>query len=99
MYIVCLELHFWLQAVIILPRVQAQKYLRKELLPRIQSLLIHYWIPYKDKLSNTFGSGAEENSGLARERIHMDGVYPQNDQDIITTGWIGIWNDGYSYRG
>lgn len=37
-----------------------------------------------------FWSGAEENSGLARERIHMDGVYPQNDQDIITTGGLGF---------
>ena len=29
---------------------------------------------------NYFWDGAEPNSGLARERIHMDGVYPENDQ-------------------
>lgn len=37
-----------------------------------------------------FWSGAEENSGLARERIHMDNVYPQNDQDVVTTGGSGF---------
>lgn len=26
---------------------------------------------------NYFWDGAEPNSGLARERIHMDGVYPE----------------------
>ncbi len=31
---------------------------------------------------NYFWDGAEPNSGLARERIHMDGVYPENDQNV-----------------
>ena len=34
---------------------------------------------------NYFWEGAEPNSGLARERIHMDGVYPENDQNVITS--------------
>lgn len=37
-----------------------------------------------------FWEGAEPNSGMARERIHMDGIYPQNDQDIVTTGGTGF---------
>ncbi len=37
-----------------------------------------------------FWDGAEPISGLARERIHMDNVYPQNDQDVITIGGSGF---------
>src|SRR5690606_12364530 len=37
-----------------------------------------------------FWDGAEETSGLARERIHMDGEYPQNDQNVVTTGGSGF---------
>ena len=37
-----------------------------------------------------FWTGAEPNSALARERIHIDGVYPQNDQNIVTTGGSGF---------
>lgn len=37
-----------------------------------------------------FYTGAESNSGLACERIHMDGKYPQNDRDIVTTGGSGF---------
>ncbi|WP_114784512.1 glucoamylase family protein [Botryobacter ruber] len=37
-----------------------------------------------------FWDGAEPTSGLARERIHMDGQYPQNDQNVVTTGASGF---------
>ena len=37
-----------------------------------------------------FWEGAEPNSGMACERVHMDGFYPQNDQHIITTGGSGF---------
>jgi hypothetical protein len=37
-----------------------------------------------------FWEGAEPNSGLARERIHTDGVYPENDQNVITSGGGGF---------
>ncbi len=37
-----------------------------------------------------FWDGAEPTSGLARERIHMDGVYPENDQNVVTTGGSGF---------
>lgn len=37
-----------------------------------------------------FWSGAEPNSGLACERIHMDGIYPENDRTVVTTGGSGF---------
>jgi hypothetical protein len=37
-----------------------------------------------------FMDGAEPNSGMARERIHMDGVYPDNDMNVVTTGGTGF---------
>ncbi|MEL7585694.1 MAG: glucoamylase family protein [Prolixibacteraceae bacterium] len=39
---------------------------------------------------NYFWEGAERNSGMARERVHMDGIYPQNDQTVITLGGSGF---------
>lgn len=37
-----------------------------------------------------FWEGAEPTSGMARERIHLDGNYPQNDQDVVTLGGSGF---------
>src|SRR5690606_11007640 len=37
-----------------------------------------------------FWDGAEPVSGLARERIHIDGEYPQNDQEVVTIGGSGF---------
>lgn len=37
-----------------------------------------------------FWDGAEPNSGLARERFHVDGVYPQNDKNVVTSGGGGF---------
>lgn len=37
-----------------------------------------------------FWQGAEPNSGLARERIHCDGIYPDHDQDVVTIGGSGF---------
>jgi hypothetical protein len=37
-----------------------------------------------------FWEGAEPNSGMGRERIHMDRVYPQNDQNVVTLGGSGF---------
>ena len=34
--------------------------------------------------------GAEPTSGLAPERIHLDNNYPENDQQIVTTGGSGF---------
>lgn len=51
----------------------------EEFLDHIQFAHLNYMI-----------EGAGPDSGLAPERIHMDGKYPQNDQDIITTGASGF---------
>ena len=37
-----------------------------------------------------FWDGAEPTSGLARERFHEDGVYPNDDQHIVTIGGSGF---------
>ncbi len=37
-----------------------------------------------------FWDGAEPNSGMARERFHVDGVYPQNDMNVVTSGGSGF---------
>ena len=39
---------------------------------------------------NYFWEAAEPASGLARERFHMDNIYPQNDKMIITSGGSGF---------
>ena len=51
----------------------------EQLLDSVQYLTFQY-----------FWDGAEPNSGLARERFHVDGVYPQNDKNIVTTGGTGF---------
>ena len=37
-----------------------------------------------------FWEGAEPNSGLARERFHVDNVYPENDKMVVTSGGGGF---------
>ena len=37
-----------------------------------------------------FWDGAEPTSGMARERIHMDNIYSQNDQNVVTLGGSGF---------
>lgn len=37
-----------------------------------------------------FWDGAEPNSGMARERFHVDGVYPENDMNVVTSGGSGF---------
>lgn len=37
-----------------------------------------------------FWDAAEPFSGMARERYHMDNIYPENDKNIVTTGGTGF---------
>jgi len=37
-----------------------------------------------------FWDGAEPVSGMDRERIHTDGVYPENDKNVVTSGGSGF---------
>lgn len=39
---------------------------------------------------NYFWEGAEPNSGLARERIHIDDIYPTSPKNTVTTGGSGF---------
>ena len=39
---------------------------------------------------NYFWEGAEPNSGLARERLHMDDLYPTSPKNTVTTGGSGF---------
>ena len=39
---------------------------------------------------NYMWDGAEAHSGLACERIHIDGEYPENDANVVTTGGSGF---------
>lgn len=57
----------------------AQKLTDDELLTEVQRHTYKY-----------FYEGAEPTSGLARERYHIDGVYPENDKNIIATGASGF---------
>jgi hypothetical protein len=51
----------------------------EELLDKVQQQTFNY-----------FWEGAEPNSGMAPERIHLDTIYPSNDKDIVTTGGTGF---------
>lgn len=44
----------------------------------------------QERIFQYFWDGAEPNSGMARERYHVNGVYPQNDKHIVTTGGSGF---------
>ncbi|MEO7961965.1 MAG: glucoamylase family protein [Ginsengibacter sp.] len=39
---------------------------------------------------NYFWEGAEPVSGLARERFHIDNIYPENDKGTVTSGGSGF---------
>ena len=39
---------------------------------------------------NYFWEGAEPNSGLARERLHMDDIYPTSPKNTVTSGGSGF---------
>lgn len=51
----------------------------EQLLDKVQKQTFRYFWDY-----------AEPHSGLARERYHPDGVYPDNDAHIVTTGGSGF---------
>ncbi len=60
-------------------RVQTKEHSEEELLDMVQYYTFRY-----------FWEGAEPNSGMARERYHVDGFYPHYDKHIITTGGTGF---------
>jgi hypothetical protein len=44
----------------------------------------------QEKTFQYFWDGAEPVSGAARERFHVDGEYPDNDKNIVTSGGTGF---------
>ena len=49
------------------------------------------WLDYIQRITlNYMWQGAEPTSGLAPERIHLDGNYPSHDADVVTTGGSGF---------
>ena len=44
----------------------------------------------QSKTFQYFWDGAEPVSGAARERFHVDGEYPDNDKNIVTSGGTGF---------
>jgi len=56
-----------------------QKQTNEELLTLVQKQTFNY-----------FWEGAEPNSGMARERIHMDNIYPTSPKNTVTTGGSGF---------
>jgi hypothetical protein len=59
--------------------VSETKLTDEQLLDAVQKQTFKYFWDY-----------AEPNSGLARERFHPDGNYPENDANIVTTGGSGF---------
>lgn len=60
-------------------KVQTSPFSDEELMDMVQYYTFRY-----------FWQGAEPNSGMARERYHVDGDYPQNDKHVVTTGGTGF---------
>ncbi len=60
-------------------RPEIQRLSRDSLLTLVQYQTFQY-----------FWDGAEPVSGMARERYHVDGIYPQDDKNVVTTGGTGF---------
>lgn len=58
---------------------EREKHSEEELLDIVQKQTLKYFWDY-----------AEPNSGMARERFHPDGHYPNNDAHVVTTGGSGF---------
>lgn len=67
------------QSVMVDNPIEDISYSNEQLLDTIQKQTFNY-----------FWEGAEPNSGLARERLHMDDVYPTSPKNTVTTGGSGF---------
>jgi len=59
--------------------IHDKKYSEEELLNVVQKQTFNY-----------FWEGAEPNSGMAPERLHMDDIYPTSPKNTVTTGGSGF---------
>lgn len=81
---------FLFSVVLSLASCNKQKFEGKKSSDQIQKDSIALLDLVQRQTIDYFWSGAETNSGMARERIHLDNIYPQNDQNVITTGGTGF---------
>ena len=58
---------------------QKSELTNNQLMDKVQKDALKYFWDY-----------AEPNSLLGRERYHEDGIYPQNDKHVVTTGGSGF---------
>lgn len=56
-----------------------KKLTNEELLDLVQRQTTRYFL-----------EGAEPNSGMGRERFHVNGIYPHNDKKVVTSGGSGF---------
>jgi hypothetical protein len=68
--------------------ITAQKNNATIVFPEISNDSLLTLIEYKT--FQYFWDGAEPVSGMARERFHLDGNYPENDKNVVTTGGSGF---------
>lgn len=85
----------WLIPIVIVLVYAASCKRKKPAKPRVTPVVQHISDDslYKKVQHATFQyfwDGAEPNSGMARERFHVDGVYPENDKNIVTSGGSGF---------
>ena len=62
----------------------------EEVRPESSLRMTKCWITSKKVHLNYMWDGAEPVSGLAPERIHLDGEYPEKDQSVVTIGGSGF---------
>ncbi|MCW3110480.1 MAG: beta-glucosidase, partial [Segetibacter sp.] len=82
-----------LLAVIVVFCIALACHSQKKMAATAHQIPAEYESIYTDVQRTTFQyfwEGAEPNSGMGRERFHVDNVYPENDKNIVTTGGSGF---------
>ncbi|MET4082489.1 hypothetical protein ABIB40_002447 [Pedobacter sp. UYP30] len=79
-------------AVCIFTQCKAQKYESISKTPAIEKNLSDEQLldVVQKQTFQYFWDGAEPNSGAARERYHVDNIYPAKDKNTVTTGATGF---------
>lgn len=87
-------LMFWMSFVLLFFSCNTAVKKQQQRSPISKSAVVIADDPLLDTLQkqtfNYFWEGAEPNSGLARERIHIDDVYPTSPKNTVTTGGSGF---------
>ncbi|MEZ4975636.1 MAG: glucoamylase family protein [Flavobacteriaceae bacterium] len=88
--------HKYVVALSLIPAMVSCKFDKKEIAISNDVLAKSHWTD--EQLLDTiqyqtfeyFWEGAEPNSGMARERLHMDDVYPTSPKNTVTIGGSGF---------